>query len=468
MDTAQVKAFLTNLPAFSEVDESAIDWLIEKSTCHFYEKGDYFLKAGQPTTDMIILLSGAMDAFIDTEEGRRELSSYSKGDISGNLPFSRAQTTRINCIFVENAHVLLLSQKYFVNLPKVSYNLTQALVGVMSDRIRSASQTVFQDEKLKALGRLSAGLAHELNNPTAAILRTAENLYQKIKETPQKFKEVMSLHVSAQQTDLVNQVLFDKIEQYQANKHQVRSVLQKEDLQDELLDWLEDKEIEEDCYLDTLVDFDFQVSDFDLILKYLDEEVQKVPTILKWFDDRLTIEMMVGDIREGSQRVSELVQSIKSYSYMDQGIGRSSISINNGIIDTLRILQHKTKEQSITVVQELDNDLPQIEANPGELNQVWTNLISNAIDAMPNGGHLVVRTYLRQQAIMVQIEDNGVGIPADIQTRIWEPFFTTKDMGIGTGIGLDIVKKIIRRHRGDISLESEHGKTIFCVKLYVS
>lgn len=465
MDKTDIKAFLKELPALAQVKESGLDWFANNADILEFKEGDFWMKPGEPVDYLILFLSGEMEIYVDSPEGRLDIFLYHAGDITGHLPFSRSKGANAYGRFTSDTKLLALHRSKFTEMVAQSYTLTQALVAVMSDRIRDVSQNQFQDEKLKALGKLSAGLAHELNNPASAIVRAAETLHQKLTETPEKFKAVMRLNVTEEETDAINDIMFSRMNQCRTEGIEL-GLMEREERFDELSDWLLDNDIQEEAFLDILVDFDFRVEDLEKMRKVL-QSPERMQAVLGWFDDRLTVEQLVNDIRDASGRVSDLIASVKNYSHMDQGKGKVSIHVNEGLKSTLRILNHKVKQKDIQLVKEMADDIPQIKAHPGELNQVWTNLLDNAIDALPVKGTLTVRTYFHSQQVCVDIEDNGKGIPEDILNRIWEPFFTTKSQGEGTGIGLDIVKKIIRRHRGNIYVSSEPGQTRFTVKFLI-
>jgi signal transduction histidine kinase len=266
----------------------------------------------------------------------------------------------------------------------------------------------------------------------------------------------MLLNVTPEQTDKANDLLFEKIEQCKASPRDL-SLLQKQDRVDELTDWLEDRDVDQaEEIAETLTDFCFDEEDLENLLDALGDESKLGPT-LHWFDNRLSIELLLEEIREASKRVAELVQSVKKYSHMDQGGGKKMVDIHDGIRTTMAILGHRFKQKQIAIDKQFATDAPKILGNPGELNQVWTNLLSNSIDALPNGGTITVRSKKAYDYFCVEFEDNGSGIPETIINRIWEPFFTTKEVGEGTGIGLDVVKNIIQMHRGNINVTSEPG-----------
>jgi len=451
---------LQSFETFQKIETTALEWLIEKGHYKRYKKGEFLFYAGMKTEHMQVIIQGNYSIWLDQNGERLEMGEFGVGNITGVLPFSRMKTARGNGQATETTEVLELHKDYFIEMVNVSYELTQALVGYMSSRIRDFTQLRSQNEKLASLGKLSAGLAHELNNPASAIVRSAKELYQNIHSTPEKFKAVITMRITSEQTDLVNAILFKRLK----NPAHDLSILDRQDAFDELLDWLDDHEVEEgDDLAETFVDFGINPEDLDTINDIL--KGQHLPIILSWIESTLALERLVMEIQESADRIAELVGSVKQYSHMDRGSAMELTDIRDGIVNTLIILKHKAKYKNIQVNKEFDTNLPSFKAFVGELNQVWTNLIANAIDALDKGGLLTIRTYAEDPYICVEIQDNGAGIPTDVMEHIFDPFFTTKSISEGTGMGLDITKKIIDRHRGTITVKSEPGNTIFKVCL---
>ncbi|MEM0998054.1 MAG: ATP-binding protein [Bacteroidota bacterium] len=445
--------------AFSDVDDAALQWMVDKCVFEEYEYNEYFFRPDDPVNDMYIIIEGGYSVY-DTRGGQeREFVNRKFGAITGILPFSRLSRTRGAARTTGPTKILRLSKEHFTEMVNVSYKLTQNLVAVMVDRVRDFSQYRFQSEKLMALGRLSAGLAHELNNPAAAIVRSAEELYGKMEVTPDQFKDIMSLKVSAEETDAVNQVLWDRILAHKTSPRDL-GFMEREEAKDELLDWLEERDIDmaEDVS-DTFVDFGILVEDLEKIEAIMEE--RDMGPVLRWFDNRMSLDRIVSEIREASGRIARLIKSVKTYTHMDQGQGMEATDIHDGLRSTVVMMSSKFKTKNIRVEKEFDKDVPKINASVGELNQVWTNLIANAIDAMEKGGTLTLRTYRERNLICAEVQDDGAGIPPETVTKIWEPFYTTKAIGEGTGMGLDIVKKILDQHRARINVTSKPGETVF-------
>ncbi len=448
---------LREFDLFRGVEASALQWLIDRSDYLYYDAGEHVFQPDQPINHMQVILEGGLVIEMEQAGELREISTWEKGCVTGLLPFSRMRASKAYATAMSPTYSLALHRDRFTEMVNTSYELTQALVSVMTSRVRDFSQMQSQNEKLMALGKLSAGLAHELNNPASAMVRSAEELYKALHQTPERFKEIITMRISAEQTDRVNAILFARL----PDLHKTDlSTVERMDKEEALVDWMDDRGIDDaEAIADTMVDFGFTLEDLDAIEAIV--EGRHLATLLWWIESTLHMEKTVTDIREASDRISKLVRSVKSYTHMDRGGSRDFVDLNDGLRSTLLMLKHKLKQKNIRVAKELGEALPKVEAFPGELNQVWTNLIVNAVDAMEEGGSLTLRTYAERRFVCAEVEDNGEGIPEEYQTRIFDPFFTTKSISEGTGMGLDIVKRIINRHKAEIKLQSQPGKTVF-------
>ncbi|THH34935.1 ATP-binding protein [Neolewinella litorea] len=453
----QLRAF----DLFEGVEDEALQWLIDRSDYVMYPKDTPIFQAGQKADHMQVLLRGGYVVRRENKGRKQELGMWKAPAVGGVLPFSRMKDTQADGVCLEDTYVLLLHRGCFVEMVNISYELTQALVTVMTNRVRDFQQMRLMDEKLMALGKMSAGLAHELNNPASAMVRSSRELHRHLVQTPERFKAAITMRVEESAVDRINEILFERVAA--APDEPELGLMEREERSDDINDWLADHGVAEIATLvDTFADWHFTVEHLDRIAEVIPREA--LSPVLQWIETNLTTESLVTEIQAASNRIAELVQSIKVYSHMDQEPSLEPVDIHEGIRSTVTMLNHVLKKKNITLQKKLAQDIPPVKALAGELNQVWTNLLSNAIDALPqSGGRLVIRTFHERDCVCVEVEDNGPGIPEDIQSRIFEPFFTTKGIGEGTGMGLDIVRRVIDHHNGSVSLSSKPGCTVFKV-----
>ncbi|NJB85977.1 signal transduction histidine kinase [Lewinella marina] len=453
----QLRAF----DLFDDVSDDALRWLIERSDYVMYPKDTHIFRPGQPADHMQVLLSGGYVIQRENKGRKQDLGIWKAPLVAGVLPFSRMKETPADGICLEDTYALQLHRDCFVEMVNTSYALTQALVTVMTNRVRDFQQMRLMDEKLMALGKMSAGLAHELNNPAAAMVRSSRELHRHLVQTPERFKAAITMRVEEAAVDRINEILFERVKA--APGEPELGLMEREERSDDLHDWLEDHDVGEvDTLVDTFVDWHFTVDHLAQIAEVIPREA--LSPVLQWIETNLTTESLVTEIQAASNRIAELVQSIKVYSHMDQEPSLEPVDVHEGIRSTVTMLNHVLKKKNVTLTKELGENIPRVKALAGELNQVWTNLLSNALDALGDaGGKLIIRTFQQRDCVCVEVEDDGPGIPEDIQSRIFEPFFTTKGVGEGTGMGLDIVRRVIDHHNGSVSVTSEPGQTVFRV-----
>lgn len=451
-------AALRQFEALSGVPEDQLAWLVSKSNCYTIAEGDYLFRPEDSLVNTHFILRGSVKVFRSQGSQQFVVTFWEGGSISGYLPFSRGKMATAYGQAVEETEVISFSKEYERELIANHYELTQALVQVMTSRVREFTALQKQNEKMMALGKLSAGLAHELNNPAAAIVRGSAELIKHLQFQPDAFKKVIRIHMTDEQVDTVNNLLFEKLRQ---PKPQL-GLMERTDREDELADWLADHGIKKAAELaENLVEFGFLPADIDVIAEHVPDK--DMEPVLRWVDNNLTTERMVADIQEASERISNLINAIKSYTHMDRAPEKHPADVHLGIRSTLTMLGHKVKKNGVRIVEDFDESIPLVPMFVSEVNQVWTNVVDNALDALEGrpDPEIAIKTLKDGDYLTVYITDNGPGIPADIIDRIWEPFFTTKELGKGTGLGLELVYQIMARHGGEANVTSKPGETTF-------
>jgi signal transduction histidine kinase len=455
MRTLQIED-LRIVPEFVKVPEAQLQWLMSQGDTLEVEEGELLFNVGEPVTTMYIVLEGRMRICSVQSGVQKELRVLDPGLVTGFLPYSRATVTPAFCEAIKKCWVFRCpSDKVKAGICN-NYALVEALVHMMVSRVREFTSIQQQNEKMFALGKLSAGLAHELNNPAAAIARDAVSLQNQVGQLPDLFKKVSGLQIKEEKVERIQEIITNKI----ACKFATMTMLQKAALEDKITDWLYDNNIQN---IDTegLTDRCFTVEDLEMIKGCASPE--ELPVTLEWISNYLVTNKMTDDIRTSSERISELVGAVKNFTFMDKDADRQMVDIHSGVRSTLIMLNHKLKKANINVIDNFNESTPKVRALPGELNQVWTNIMDNAIDAMEvNGkGNLTISSKYDARFVKVYIKDDGPGIPKDIQERIFAPFFTTKEIGKGTGLGLDVVSRIMLQHNGSVRVNSEPGSTEF-------
>ncbi|AMQ01569.1 cyclic nucleotide-binding protein [Pedobacter cryoconitis] len=452
--------WLKSLDFFSNVPDDQLQWFIANSENQLLSDGDYLTQPGDPIQGPHVLVAGKLSLHMFQNGSKREFVMFTKGDISGYLPYSRGKISGGYAQAIGEVQLLSFRTDSIQEMIKDHFELTQALVHVMSNRVREFTAMQQQNEKMMALGKLSAGLAHELNNPASAIVRDSISLKEHLRMGPEVFKKVAAITIAEDKIDKLNEVLFGILG---VKEKPLLTLKQRVKLEDEIADWFEAKNVENGYAIaESFVDFNFNIADLEACAAPVAEHLSPV---FNWISNLLVTERMVEDIQESSKRIADLVNSVKTFTHMDRGMDKEYADIHIGIRNTLTMLGHKIKKGNITVLEEYDETLPQVKGIIGELNQVWTNLIDNAIDAMePNQkGTLILKTEQDREFVNVFIIDDGPGIPADVLTSIFDPFFTTKPMGKGTGMGLEVVQRIIHQHNGNVKVKSVPGRTEFTV-----
>lgn len=451
--------FLRRLPLFSSLAEEDLERLCEMAEPLTARSGDVLIREGSPGDAVYIVVDGEFEVTKQAGEHELAITRRGLGEVIGEMSLLDDSPRSASVRALQDSHVLRIGRDAFEALLSASPSARKAILQSVGGRLRSIESTLMQHEKMAALGGLSAGLAHELNNPSAAIQRNADHLRDSLDEWQRAIAGLYAAGVGNGRTDELEAEMIERAAQPVFLDPLVCS-----DLEGYLQEWLEERGVEDAWELaPALVALGWDVD--SLQARAGDFGPEQLAAVLQWLGTGSSIYRLLDEVRRSADRISEVVGAVKQYSYADQAPVQN-VDVHQGLDSTLIILRHKLRG-GVTVTRDYAPDLPRIEAYAGELNQVWTNLIDNAIDAMDGRGELVIRTYAQEEYVVVEITDNGPGIPPEIANRVFDPFFTTKLPGAGTGLGLYLAYNTVQKHLGQIMVESEPGRTCFQVRLPV-
>jgi signal transduction histidine kinase len=397
--------------------------------------------------------------FVDRADGPSKFIEWREGDVTGVLPYSRMVAPPGDVRALEPVEVFAIPREHLRSMTRECHEITTILVHWMLDRARLSTSSELQNEKMISLGKLSAGLAHELNNPASAIERCAAMLGNRLKDSEEAARDLAAETLNDEQIATVEAVR----RACMAKKlHEVRSTLEQSDREEAMEAWLAGHGLDTtnaQILADTEVTFE--------VLELLAVGVERpaLNAVLRWAAAGCAVRNLTSKIQESAIRVSNLVNAVKGFTHMDQANVAEPVDLGSCLANTVTVLQSKAREKLVDVTLELEAEVPKVRGFAAELNQVWGNLIDNALDAADNGGRVQVLANRDNQSVVVRILDDGAGIPHEIRDRIFDPFFTTKPMGQGTGLGLDIARRLVRHNEGAIAFESQPGRTEFRVTL---
>jgi signal transduction histidine kinase len=451
------KSELLRVPAFADLPDDQIAWFISQAQEIHLKAGETYLRQGDPADAMYVVLDGQFELRGELG-GETIVLSTKPGDVGGVLPFSRMKQFPVSGRAVTDGRLMRFPAALFPDLVQKMPELTQRLVSLMSDRIRETTRIEQQRDRLAALGKLSAGLAHELNNPASAAKRATSQLRDILKKIKNASHELGRRDLTPTQKS--------EIERLEASLTQLGGLppdaLTVSDLEDRIDSLLRSHGQNDLWQLSAgLAQRNVQPVVLETLFEALDAETARAALVR--IAASLEVADLLNEIESSTSRISDLVHAIKEYTYMDQARVQN-VDIVKSLETTLTILNHKLKH-GVTVQRDYHRVPLLVNSFGSELNQVWTNIIDNAIDAMSGKGELRVRTYRDDGCVVVEIGDNGPGISPEIKSHIFEPFFTTKGVGEGTGLGLDTVQRIVKKHRGNIQVSSKPGDTRFQVWL---
>jgi signal transduction histidine kinase len=457
--TSDIVERLATHRTLSAVPRAELEWLAAHGVMRHYDAGQRLAETGAPPTELIVLFTGRIGVHLQSGTGHRHLVEFVAGDVSGVLPYSRITTSMADVFAGEATDALVLHRDCFHDLVRECPEATAIMVHTMVDRARTFASANWQDEKMASLGRLAAGLAHELNNPASATVRSAKLLSEALAALEQASIALGALGLTEPQLAAITAWRDAALVPATTG---VFSTMERVDREDALSEWLGAHGADLDSAPALL--------DGGLTESHLDELAQAVPptalnAALAWIAAARTARSLSGDIERAGGRIYDLVASVKRFSHMDRGTATEQTNIAQSLADTVSVLSGKAKQREVAVRLDVADDLPLVPAYAAELNQVWSNLIDNALDAVSRGGQVRVQAAQEGANVVVRVIDNGPGIPADVRSRIFDPFFTTKGVGEGSGLGLDIARRVVRLHNGEITVDSREGHTEFSVAI---
>ncbi|MGH9162748.1 MAG: ATP-binding protein [Vicinamibacteraceae bacterium] len=409
--------------------------------------------------EMWVVLSGHLSIRVNRGAGPRKVMEWRGGDVTGLLPYSRLGSPPGKLTAEEPTEILAVEAKHFPVMIRECHELTRILVHVMLDRARRFTSSDLLDEKMLSLGRLAAGLAHELNNPASAVARSAAGLSSRLGQVERTSRAIGGARLSRSQLALLERALEAC---RSAGATSIQSPIEQADRQDLLADWLAAHGANERL-TDTLAETPMTLEELDALASGLDFDT--LDLVIQALSAACTTRKLAREIEAAASRIHALVSAVKGFTYMDQSAAPKPVDIGQGLSDTLAVLAAKARAKSLGVTIDIEPGLPLVQGVGGELNQVWANLIDNALDAAPSSGHVHVSAAREGRYVVVRIVDDGPGIPLEARDRIFEPFFTTKRVGQGTGLGLDIARRLVNQHDGEIDVLSQPGRTELRVTL---
>jgi len=445
----EIIARLSSHRAIGSAPRQEIEWLADHGELRRVDAGELIGSPGREANEMIVLLSGRLVVYQNRQGSRRNVVEWHAGDVTGVFPYSRMRQGSSEVVAEEASEAFIVMREQLTALARECPEITATLVHAMVDRARMFNSTDWQDEKMRSLGKLSAGLAHELNNPASAASRSAASLTDAITQLAAASRVLEAARLNTEQSERIEAFR----EACSAGAARLTPI-ERADREEEIADWLDANAID-DASTEALVDAGVSTTLLEQLASVIEGDV--LSAAIRWSAAYRTACSLSTDVQRATSRIYELVSAVKRFTYMDRAVAAEPFDLAAGLRDTVLLLGAKAREKSVRVALEIAEDVPRIPAFGAELNQVWSNLIDNALDAVGEGGHVTVHAARAGDTVVVSVADDGAGVPDDVKPKIFDPFFTTKPVGRGTGLGLDIVRRVVEHHHGRIEFESAAG-----------
>ena len=448
---------------FADLRPDELAWIAANTERIELAPRQLLLVTGEPAEWMFIGIQGTVEVRREQLGASVPAYVFHAGDIAGVIPFSRMKQFVGNGRAATHAVVGRFPRTLFPELLQRIPVLAPRFVALLADRVRDATRREAQLERLLALGKLSAGIAHELNNPVSAILGSFADAGRRLHERGELVIELVRCGASPD--------ALTRLEELRRTAGRGREALDpftRSNNIESMDAWLRGTGLSDSwIYAATFVDAGFDMTAMSTAMAGMPPAAR--PAALRWLESGLALEALFASVQHAGTRVAEIVDAVKGYTNRDRGRAMSEVDLREGLDATIALFAGRFGECGASLTLQIDKPLPRLRAYPGDLNQAWSHLIDNALDAVTplgNKGHVVVRASRDDGWVRVEVQDNGPGIPEELRERVFEPFFTRKEPGHGTGLGLDITRRIIADlHGGEVTLESKPGDTRFVVRL---
>ncbi len=451
---------LRRVPLFAGLTNDELQWIAERGSEKHVRAGEVNGREGESVEHLYVILKGELRITKKVDGGEVVINVFTPGTFFAEVPLLAGTPFLATGRALTDCRLFLLPEEAFRHMLTANPAFSHTILETMAQRVQILQSIAGQREKLNSLSTLAAGLAHELNNPAAASRRAVRDLRESIAT---KGRLVIELGRSLTPEGLEALAVLEEEAVARATSPPSLDPLELSEREDEIAGWLDERDLEDEFELaPAFVEAGLDTGWLEEVEAGMLREM--LPSVLNYLGTTVTVVRLLEEAEAGVGRVSDLIEAAKSYSNMDRAplVG---VDVNEGIEQTLAVLGYRLGP-SVEVAREYDPNLPRITAYGGELNQVWTNLIDNAIDAVGGNGQLRLHTTCEGDGVLVEVADDGPGIPKDLQARVFEPFYTTKGVGAGVGLGLDISYRIVvGQHGGDIRVVSQPGDTRFQVRL---
>jgi signal transduction histidine kinase len=458
LDPGQVVDRLAVLPELAGVPRRQLEWLVDHGTVLRQEAG-FIIRGTDDIRGLIVVIAGSFSVRTREQGAERVMRGIFPGRVTGFLPFSKMTTPRGYLVADEPVEFLLLSQDTFRELTRECYEFTEVCVQEMLARARVFKSADKQQEKLAALGRLSAGLAHELNNPSSAVVRAAIDL-----DASRTELAAAALVLGAAGLGDGALTALRSVEAAAAERaaREVLGPVDRASLEDECMEWLEMRGADPTLAF-ALVENGVRVAELDAATATLEPAAFEASA--RYVAANVAARGLAADVLGAAKRIHALVAAVKRHTHMDRALTEEAIQVGDHVGDAVTLLSSKASLKSVSLDLTVAPGVPRVMGSVADLNQVWLHLIDNAIDAVSDAGHVAIDVAGSRDFVLVRVVDDGPGIPEEDHDRVFEPFFTTKDVSQGRGLGLDIVRTVVDTHRGSVELASRPGRTEFRVTL---